>query len=264
VHRARKRFGQNFLHDAGVVDRIVEAIAPMPGETLVEIGPGLGAITRPLIRRCGKLTAIELDSDLIPRLRQTCEPLGSFRLVESDALAIDYSQFAGEGPVRLVGNLPYNISTPLIFHVLSQVPWVQDMHFMLQREVVDRMRAAPGGRDYGRLSVMVQYRCSVQALFDVDPGAFRPRPKVRSTFARLVPHTIPPRVARDPLCLQRVVRTAFGQRRKTLKNALEGLLSSAQIAAVGVDPSSRAQTLDLDAFIALADSLARSDDLRTS
>ena len=243
------------------MNRIVDTISPQREDTLVEIGPGLGAMTRPLLRRCGGLTAIELDADLIPGLRESCRAFGELRLVECDALLVDYREFAQDGPIRLVGNLPYNVSTPLIFHLLGQTPCILDMHFMLQREVVERMCAAPGGSDYGRLSVMVQYLCATEALFEVGPDAFRPRPKVRSTLVRLVPFTTLPHPARDFESLRTIVRAAFGKRRKTLRNALDGVLSAKQIEEAGVDPSGRAQTLNVEAFVNLADARARSGEV---
>jgi 16S rRNA (adenine1518-N6/adenine1519-N6)-dimethyltransferase len=240
-----------------VLERIVDAIAPRSDDTLVEIGPGKGALTEQLLRRSGRLAAIELDSDLIPGLLERCRPLGELRLVEDDALRVDFQRFACAGPIRLVGNLPYNVSTPLIFHVLEQLGCIVDMHFMLQREVVQRICAGPGGRDYGRLSVMVQYLCRADMLFEVSPEAFWPQPKVVSALVRLVPHSTPPHRAHSADSLRSVVAAAFGKRRKTLGNALKGVLSAEQIEAAGVDPSVRAQTLDVAAFVRLSNVLAR-------
>ncbi|HHO69611.1 MAG TPA: 16S rRNA (adenine(1518)-N(6)/adenine(1519)-N(6))-dimethyltransferase RsmA, partial [Gammaproteobacteria bacterium] len=192
THRARKRFGQNFLHDPAVIQRIVAAVAPAPGQHLVEIGPGQGAITRPLLAACGELDVVELDRDLIEPLARRLADVGTLRIHNADALRFDFCGLAGDAGLRVVGNLPYNISTPLLFHLLAQAGCIEDMHFMLQKEVVARMAAAPGGGDYGRLSVMIQYHCEVTPLFGIGPGAFRPAPKVESAFVRLVPHPRPP------------------------------------------------------------------------
>lgn len=251
-HRPRKRFGQNFLKDPTVVERIVQAIDPKPEEALVEIGPGLGAITVPLLARGGRIQVIELDRDLIPRLEARCAGLGSLTVHQGDVLDFDLSSLDPEaGGLRVVGNLPYNISTPILFHLLTQRRWLRDMHVMLQREVVDRMAAGPGSRDYGRLSVMVQYHCAVTPLFGIGPDAFRPRPKVESTFLRLVPRPCPAGSV-DPSVLERLVRTAFSQRRKKLGNTLKPLLNRQALIDTGVDPDARAETLPLTAFIALA------------
>lgn len=256
-HRARRRFGQNFLHDPGVIRRMIEAIAPGPDDALLEIGPGQGALTRPLLERAGALTAVELDRDLARALReQTAGAGGRLELVEGDALDYPLAELApGERPLRVVGNLPYNVSTPLLFHLTADPGRLQDLHLLLQREVVARMAAGPGGRDYGRLSVMLQYRCRVQPLFDVGPGAFRPAPKVTSTFVRLLPHRAPPVTVPDEAQLARVVAAAFSARRKTLRNSLAGVLSAAAIASAGVDPGTRAERLSLADFAALARAL---------
>lgn len=249
--RARKRFGQNFLHDPGVIGRIIAAIAPAPGDHLVEIGPGHGALTQPLLASGGRLDVVELDRDLIAGLRQ----MGHGRLIvhQGDALAFDFSTLVEPGErLRLVGNLPYNISTPLLFHLLEQPEVIADMHFMLQLEVVQRMAAGPGGGDYGRLSVMVQYRCRVEPLFRVGAGAFRPAPKVESAVVRLVPHRTPPVDVGDERLFARVVALAFSQRRKTLRNTLRGLLDESAIRAAGVDPGARPETLGLERFAALS------------
>ncbi len=252
-HRARKRFGQNFLHDPAVINRIVAAIAPAPGQHLVEIGPGRGAITRPLLAACGELDVVELDRDLIEPLAHKLGDAGTLRIHNTDALRFDFRTLAGKGRLRVVGNLPYNISTPLLFHLLDQADVIEDMHFMLQKEVVERMAAAPGSGDYGRLSVMIQYHCEVTRLFSIGPGAFRPAPKVESAFVRLVPHVIRPVDVRRYETLENVVRMAFSQRRKTLRNTLRGLLDEPAIRAAGVDPTARAGTLTLRQFAALAD-----------
>jgi 16S rRNA (adenine1518-N6/adenine1519-N6)-dimethyltransferase len=251
----KKRFGQHFLHDRGIVQRILDAFNPQPGETLVEIGPGPGALTRPLLERSTPLHVVELDRDLAARLRSDFPP-EQLVVHEADALRFDFcSLISTSGKLRLIGNLPYNISTPLLFHLLDQGACIQDMLFMLQKEVVDRLAAAPGGKDYGRLSVMIQWRLRVEKLFDVRPGAFTPPPKVDSSVVRLVPHAVPPIQVRDANVFAHVVRAAFAQRRKTLRNNLKGLMSSDQLAALGIDPQRRAETLTLAEFAALANAL---------
>ena len=255
THKARKRFGQNFLHDPFVIQRIVQAIDPRPGQRLVEIGPGQGAITLPLLLACRRLEVIELDRDLIGPLRQKTAGAGELIIHQQDALRFDFSSLTGAEKIRAVGNLPYNISTPLLFHMLKHSELIQDMHFMLQKEVVDRMAAAAGSADYGRLSVMIQYHCSVQSLFRVAPGAFRPAPRVESAFVRVVPWLEPPFPVKSTDDLAAVVRQAFSQRRKTLRNALKGMLSEARIRAAGVDPAARPETVSVEQFAALADEL---------
>jgi 16S rRNA (adenine1518-N6/adenine1519-N6)-dimethyltransferase len=256
-HRARRRFSQNFLHDAHYIERIVAAIDPRPGDRVVEIGPGLGALTAPLIERAGAITAVEIDRDLAARLRArfTAEQL---TLVEGDALALDWCALAAadERPLRVVGNLPYHISTPLLFALLPAASRVRDQHFMLQKEVVDRMVAEPGGRDYGRLSVMLQFRYRLARLLIVPAGAFSPAPRVSSAIVRLVPKPASELPALDEAVLARLVTAAFGQRRKTLRNALAPLLDEAAIRACGVDPGARAETLPGAAFVLLAQRLA--------
>ena len=255
-HRPRKRFGQNFLHDQGVIRGIVAAIHPKAGERLAEIGPGLGALTAPLLDELGEIDVVELDRDLIPHLQQQFASTGELRIHNTDALKFDFCSLVAPGkPLRVVGNLPYNISTPLIFHLLSQSGCIRDMHFMLQKEVVDRLAAEPGNGDYGRLSVMVQYHCRVERLFSVPPGAFNPPPKVHSAIVRLTPYTEKPVTVRDEASLRRLVAQAFGQRRKTLRNNLKPLLDSAAIEALGIDPGRRPETLSLKEFAALADVL---------
>ena len=254
-HRPRKRFGQNFLRDRGVVQRILAALDPQPGETIVEIGPGLGALTRPLLERLPRLHVVELDRDLAARLRAEHSP-ERLSVHEADALKFDFCSLAASGKtLRLIGNLPYNISTPLLFHLLDQRRCVHDMLFMLQKEVVERMAAVPGGRDYGRLSVMIQSRMQVEKLFDVHPGAFHPPPKVDSSVVRLVPHATPPVTIRDAEGFAHLVKAAFAQRRKTLRNNLKGLLPAETIAALGIEPERRAETLTLAEFATLANAL---------
>lgn len=256
-HRARKRFGQNFLHDAGVIDRILRAIHAREGDRLLEIGPGQGALTEGLLDSGAQLDVIELDKDLVPLLHQRFAGRGNFSLHQGDALKFDFSTLnPAPRSLRVVGNLPYNISTPLIFHLLGNASVIRDMHFMLQKEVVERLAAGPGGGDWGRLSIMVQYHCRVEHLFNVGPGAFNPPPKVDSAIVRLVPHETLPHPAKDHRLLERVVREAFNQRRKTLRNTLKALLPAAAIEAAGVDGSLRPEQLDLAAFVRLADQLA--------
>ena len=267
----KKRFGQHFLHDRGVVQRILDVFDPQPGETLVEIGPGPGALTRPLLERHSPLHVVELDRDLAARLRTDSDrwlparstspipglvPPDQLVVHEADALRFDFCALAPiGGKLRVIGNLPYNISTPLLFHLLDQSACIQDMLFMLQKEVVDRMAAAPGGKDYGRLSVMIQWRLRVEKLFDVRPGAFTPPPKVDSSVVRLVPHATPLIQVRDADVFAHLVRAAFAQRRKTLRNNLKGLMTGDRLAALGIDPQRRAETLTLAEFAALANAL---------
>ncbi|SDU07652.1 16S rRNA (adenine(1518)-N(6)/adenine(1519)-N(6))-dimethyltransferase RsmA [Geopseudomonas guangdongensis] len=256
-HRARKRFGQNFLHDAGIIHRILRAIHARPDQHLLEIGPGQGAITEGLLGSDARLDVIELDQDLIPLLKMRFGLDPKFTLHQGDALKFDFASLVEGGEkLRVVGNLPYNISTPLIFHLLDHAAVIEDMHFMLQKEVVERMAAGPGGGDWGRLSIMVQYHCRVEHLFNVGPGAFNPPPKVDSAIVRLVPHAVLPHPAKDHRLLERVVREAFNQRRKTLRNTLKNLLDAQAIEAAGVDGSLRPEQLDLAAFVRLADQLA--------
>lgn len=222
MHQARKRFGQNFLHDAHIVSKIVQAIQPNLDDNLVEIGPGLGALTQALLPWANRLHVIELDRDLIPGLQQLAKQNTHQLIVhQADALKFDFSQLADAKTLRIVGNLPYNISTPLLFHLLASADKIHDMHFMLQKEVVDRMAATPNTKAYGRLSVMLQYYCQIIPLFEVGSGAFKPAPKVTSAVVRLVPHRILPHICHDLSTLQIIVREAFNQRRKTLHNALK-------------------------------------------
>jgi len=252
-HVPRKRFGQNFLADAHYVDRIVAAIDPRPGDALVEIGPGLGAITGRLIQRAGHLTAIEIDRDLAARLREAFTP-DRLTLVEGDALRFDFTTLGHA--LRIVGNLPYNISSPLLFHLASQLASIADLHVMLQKEVVDRMTASPATPDYGRLSVMLQAQFAIERLFVVPPGAFRPAPKIDSAVARLVPlrARAPEIVDRDRFA--RLVTAAFTQRRKTLRNALAAEVDVATLERAGIDPGARGETLAVADFVRLANGVA--------
>ncbi len=252
AHIPRKRFGQHFLHDKNILRRIVESVAPRPGDRIVEIGPGEGVLTLPLLQAAGRLTAIELDRDLIEPLRARAVPVGELIIVNQDVLDVDFTALAAGKPIRIVGNLPYNISTPILFHCLDHAAAIRDMHFMLQKEVVERMAAGPGSKIYGRLSVMLQLRCTVQALFGVPPGAFRPPPKVESAVVRLTPLAAQDLPQADFGLIQRLVRAAFGQRRKTLSNSLHGLVEAQDFAATGIDPRARAEQLAPAAFVALA------------
>ena len=256
-HVARKRFGQNFLHDPTIIGRIISAINPKPDQHLVEIGPGLGALTEEILLEAGALEAVELDRDLIPVLRtKFFRYEGKFKIHEADALKFDFASLQNdERPLRVVGNLPYNISTPLIFHLLSFSGLISDMHFMLQKEVVERLAAQPGEDHYGRLGIMAQYYCRVEKLFIVPPGAFNPAPKVDSAIVRLIPHTTLPIEAKDPNLLADVVRTAFGQRRKTLRNNMKGLITGEQLEALGIDPGLRPERLSLAQFIAISEAI---------
>ena len=251
-HRPRKRFGQHFLHDPAIINRIVTSIHPRETDIVVEIGPGKGAITLPLLKAAGRLQVIELDRDLVDPLRMLCREAGEMTLHNTDALQVNYCQLASEKPLRVVGNLPYNISTPLLFHLLSQSRCIEDMHFMLQKEVVDRLAAAPGNGQYGRLSVMIQYRCKVIRLFNIGAGAFHPPPRVESTLVRLIPYRKPPVEVTDETVLDSVVKQAFAQRRKTLRNALRKIMGEEDIRALGIDPSVRAEELGIREFAILA------------
>lgn len=258
---AKKHLGQNFLHEKGVIAKIVQAIDPKPGDVVVEIGPGQGALTFPLLQRHGALTAIEFDRDLHAPLQAAARAHGTLRLVEGDVLGVDFSALAAElapadGRIRLVGNLPYNLSSPILFHALDHAGAIRDMHFMLQKEVVERMAAGPGSKVYGRLSVMLQAYCAVTPLFTVPPGAFRPAPKVDSAVVRLVPKPVDRIEVADRTMFAHVVRAAFGQRRKTLRNALQGVADASTIEAAGLRADARAEQVEVAGFIRLANLLA--------
>ncbi|RZA16854.1 MAG: 16S rRNA (adenine(1518)-N(6)/adenine(1519)-N(6))-dimethyltransferase RsmA [Lysobacteraceae bacterium] len=261
---AKKHLGQNFLHEKGVIAMIVQAIDPKPGDAIVEIGPGQGALTFPLLARHGDLTAIEFDRDLHAPLQAAAREHGALRLVEGDVLGVDFTALAAtlapaDGRIRLVGNLPYNLSSPILFHALDHAAVVRDMHFMLQKEVVERMACGPGSKVYGRLSVMLQAYCAVTPLFTVPPGAFRPAPKVDSAVVRLVPKLAAQIEVADRVVFANVVRAAFGQRRKTLRNALNGVADAAAIEAAGLRPDARAEQVEVAAFVRLANQLAPVD-----
>ena len=250
-HIARKRFGQNFLVDQGVIDEIVRAIAPKPGQHLIEIGPGLGALTNPVVERCEHLTVVELDRDLAARLRKRPE----LTVIESDVLKVDFAQIArdandGAGQkLRVIGNLPYNISSPILFHLLPWADMVEDQHFMLQKEVVDRMVASPGCKDFSRLSVMLQWRYRMACVVDVPPGSFDPPPKVNSAVVRMVPLAQPPQV--DPLVLEQMVAVAFSQRRKILRNTLGAWITQNGL-QTDFDLQRRAEEVPVQEYVALA------------
>lgn len=256
THQPRKRFGQNFLRDDAVIDAIANAIAPRTNDHLIEIGPGEGALTQALVESSGQFDAIELDRDLKTRLLAAFSIHPHFTLHSADALSFDFESLVRDGEcLRVVGNLPYNISTPLIFRLLASSAHIQDMHFMLQKEVVQRICAQPGSKHWGRLGIMCQFQCEVSHLFDVPPSAFFPPPKVDSAIVRLVPlHR-----AKDPCdrsTLARVVQTACAQRRKTLRNNFKGIADDAVLMSAGINPEARAETVALEQYIALTNTLA--------
>ena len=256
-HRARKRFGQNFLHDMRVIEGIISAIHPAKTDHLIEIGPGLGALTEPLLQSGASLDVVELDRDLVPKLQRQFVAYPQCKIHQSDALKFDFCALrVTEQKLRVVGNLPYNISTPLIFHLLDQAHCIHDMHFMLQKEVVERLAAVPGNGDYGRLSIMVQYHCQVEMLFIVPPEAFHPAPKVESAIVRLTPYVQRPVSVCSEQVLAKVVSQAFNQRRKTLRNNLKGLIDAAGLEQLGIDPGRRPETLSLKEFAAIADAIS--------
>jgi 16S rRNA (adenine1518-N6/adenine1519-N6)-dimethyltransferase len=269
LHRTRKRFGQNFLQDDAIIDRIVSAIHPRTGEHIVEIGPGQGALTESLVDAECQLDVIELDRDLIPGLLASYSHKPGFKLHSADALSFDFASLsdsasetsnsdqttATDRRLRVVGNLPYNISTPLIFKLLENSGLIRDMHFMLQLEVVQRLSASPGSKQWGRLGIMAQYQCRVDHLFDVPPEAFRPPPKVQSAIVRLTPWAEPPWPACNASQLRSLVKAAFAQRRKTLRNNLKEIIDSTQLEALGIDPGARAETLQLQQFIEITNAI---------
>ena len=252
-HVARKRFGQNFLVDRGIIAAIVSAIGPQKGQTVVEIGPGLGAITEPLMVQLEHLHVVEIDRDLIARLKKQHTP-ERMTIHEGDALNFDFATIGTD--LRLVGNLPYNISTPLLFHLASYVGIVHDMHFMLQKEVVERMVAVPGETDFSRISVMLQYRFHIEWLIDVPPESFDPPPKVQSAFVRLIPKDISELNAKSPEKFAQVVQTAFSQRRKMLRNTLKSILSDAGFAELGIVPTCRAEDVTVEDYVRIANYLS--------
>lgn len=258
-HTARKRFGQNFLHDDNVIQGIVAAIYPQKGQFLVEIGPGLGALTEPVVDQVDRLTVVELDRDLAERLRHHPFLHQKLNVIETDAMQFDFGKLyddeklAEQGQkLRVFGNLPYNISTPLIFHLLKFHDKIQDMHFMLQKEVVKRLCAAPNSKAYGRLTIMTQYFCQVMPVLEVPPTAFKPAPKVDSAVVRLIPHKELPYPVKDLYWLNRVTSQAFNQRRKTLRNALSTLFSAENLTALEIDLNARAENLTIADYVRLA------------
>ncbi len=254
-HRPRKRFGQHFLRDPAVIGAIIDAIAPGPDDVIVEIGPGLGAITEPLARRAGQLHCVELDRDLVAALRNRWSDSPAVTIHEADALAFDFGSIGND--LRIVGNLPYNISTPLLFHLLDCQDSIRDMHFMLQKEVVERMAASPGSKAYGRLGIMLGCYLDIEALFDVDPESFEPPPAVTSAIVRLTPKTGQRFDISDEAILADIVATAFSQRRKTLRNALKTRVDETELRALNIDPGRRPETLAIADYVALANYLAR-------
>jgi 16S rRNA (adenine1518-N6/adenine1519-N6)-dimethyltransferase len=256
-HHHRKRFGQHFLHDEQVIGKIIASIAPAANQHLVEIGPGLGVLTQYLVPRVKLLDVIEIDRDLIPKLQDNCASLGNLRIHQADVLKFDFANIVSPGElVRVVGNLPYNISTPLLFHVLKYLDFIADMHFMLQREVAWRLAAQPNSKDYGRLSIMVQYYCQVERLFDVPPSAFQPPPEVNSSVVRLIPIRQPKVIANNLTVFSEVVRTAFTMRRKVISNCLKKLLTAADLERLGIDPKARPEQLSVEQFVEISNIIA--------
>jgi len=253
-HMPRKRFGQNFLQDEEVVAQIVAAIDPCSDDLMVEIGPGLGALTSALLPKLQTLHVIEFDRDLIPKLKQTCANIGELIVHQADALKFDFEALiAAKQKLRVVGNLPYNISSPLIFHLLEFASNIKDMHFMLQKEVADRMSAHVGTKAYGRLSIMVQYFCQTEKLFEVPASAFHPQPKVTSSFIRLIPHKKIPARAKDFTKFAETVKIAFNQRRKTLRNALKLIISTDALEKLGINPKLRPEQLNIKDYVRISD-----------
>ena len=260
THTPRKRFGQNFLHDHNIIYNILSSLQAKPGEHWVEIGPGMGALTEPLLNLGLRLDVVELDRDLVSLLKDKFKQHANLEIFSADALRFDFSALVKYNEkLRIIGNLPYNISTPLMFHLLDNAQCIDDMHFMLQKEVVDRICAAPGTKKYGRLSVMMQYYCATELLFDVPPESFDPAPKVMSAIVRLVPHQQPPVEVNDITMLNRVVVQAFSQRRKTLRNSLKKLIEEDAIIALNIDPTLRAEALSLADFAKLSNLLIQEE-----
>jgi 16S rRNA (adenine1518-N6/adenine1519-N6)-dimethyltransferase len=256
THTPRKRFGQNFLHDHNIIYNILASIQAKPDEHWVEIGPGLGALTEPLLKLGLRLDVVELDRDLVALLKAKFKQQKHLQIHSADALKFNFSALAeANEKLRIIGNLPYNISTPLMFHLLDNASCLEDMHFMLQKEVVDRICATSGSKKYGRLSVMMHYYCATELLFDVPPESFDPAPKVMSAMVRLVPHQQPPVEVNDMEQLNRVVTQAFSQRRKTLRNSLKKLIDEDAIIALNIDPTLRAEALSLNDFAKLSNLL---------
>ena len=259
-HAAKKRFGQNFLTDQGVISSLIDAINPQANQVIVEIGPGLGALTKPLLAKIEHLHVVEIDRDIVAWMQtEYAKPAyakNTLSIHNVDALKFDFSILSSS--LRVTGNLPYNISTPILFHLLDNVSRITDMHFMLQKEVVERMVALPSTPEYGRLSVMLQYYLAMEYLITVPPEAFDPAPKVESAFVRCVPHTALPFVAKDTALFYKVVLAAFGQRRKTLRNTLKGLLDDAGFSALGINPQLRAENLSVAEFVTISNYVGNS------
>ncbi len=253
-HFARKRFGQNFLHDDYIIESIVAAIQPNKDQALVEIGPGLAALTIPVSKLVDHLTVIEIDRDLAERLKQNPLLTDKLTVIEQDALNYDFNILATElgEPLRVFGNLPYNISTPLMFHLFEFANIITDMHFMLQKEVVTRLVAAPNSKDYGRLSVMAQYYCQIIPVLEVPPSAFKPAPKVDSAVVKLIPYKQKPYLVNDVKILSRLTTEAFNQRRKTIRNSLSNMFSVEQLIELDIDPTLRAENLTVQQYCQLA------------
>ncbi len=261
THAPRKRFGQNFLHDHNVIASILASLQIKAGDHWVEIGPGQGALTTPLLEKNITLDVVELDRDLVSHLKDKYKEKPNLTIHSADALKFNFAQLTKpNNKPRIVGNLPYNISTPLLFHLLENASCIADMHFMLQKEVVDRICASPGSKKYGRLSVMIQYYCQAECLFDVAPESFDPIPQVTSAIIRLQPHASPPVKVNDKALLNKVVAQAFSQRRKTLRNSLKTLVSEEVIVKLGIDPSARAETISLQDFANLSNWVRANDD----
>ena len=257
-HIAKKRFGQNFLTDQAIINSLVEAIHPQADDLMVEIGPGLGALTQPLLKKLNHLHVVEIDRDIIQWMESFYD-LSKLTIHNSDALKFNFSELAKLSPaqkIRVTGNLPYNISTPILFHLLDNVSSIIDMHFMLQKEVVERMVAEPSTPEYGRLSVMLQYRLNMEYLITVPPEAFDPAPKVESAFVRCVPHQALPYPAKDETLFAKIVTAAFSQRRKTLRNTLKAFLNDASFEALNINSQLRAENLSVAEFVAIANFLA--------
>jgi len=252
-HLAKKRFGQNFLTDKAIINSLIEAISPQPDDLMVEIGPGLGALTQPLLTKLNHLHVVEIDRDIIQWM-QNFYPTDKICIHNSDVLKFDFTQIGQR--IRIVGNLPYNISSPILFRLLENTKQIIDMHFMLQKEVVERMVALPSTPEYGRLSVMLQYRLKMEYLITVPPEAFEPAPKVESAFVRCIPHQALPYPAKDEALFAKVVLAAFGQRRKTLRNTLKALLDDEGFSKLNIDSQLRAENLSVSQFVAIANFLA--------
>lgn len=256
IHTPRKRFGQNFLHDQNVIANILASLYAKPKEHWVEIGPGQGALTSPLLNKGVVLDVVELDRDLVNFLKVKFKDRPLLTIHSADALRFDFSKLTpAYEKLHIVGNLPYNISTPLLFHLLDYAGNIADMHFMLQKEVVDRICAVPGTKKYGRLSVMVQYYCAAESLFDVYPESFDPAPQVTSAIIRLIPHAKPPVDVKDLTLFNKVLTQAFSQRRKTVRNSLKAFLNEEMLSSLGIDPGARAETISLQDFANLSNSL---------